>query len=55
MLSSISRVFTHLNAILYGALGLSLYFLSERLAPAFAWNVTPLLFTFQKRGTGART
>lgn len=43
MLSTISRVFTYLNAILYGALGLSLYFFSERFAPAFAWNVTPFM------------
>lgn len=43
MLSNPSRFFTYLNALLYGVLGLLLYFFSGVLAPAFAWNVTPFM------------
>lgn len=43
MLSNLSRSFTYLNVLLYGILGLSLFFLSELLAPVFAWDVTAFM------------
>lgn len=43
MLSKVSRWFTYLNAILYGALGALLYVMPERFAPVFAWKVTPFM------------
>ena len=43
MLSNTSRLLTYLTAILYAILGISLFFLSERLAPVFAWKVTPFM------------
>ena len=43
MLSYASRWLTYLTAILYAILGIALFFLSERLAPVFAWKVTPFM------------
>ncbi len=43
MLSKYSRWLTYSNAILYGILGLFLYFLPGRMAPVFAWKVTPFM------------
>ena len=43
MLSNTSRWLTYLNAILYAILGIFLFFLSERLAPVFAWKVAPFM------------
>ena len=43
MLSNVSRVLTYLTAILYAILGICLFFLSEGLAPVFAWKVTPFM------------
>lgn len=43
MLSNGSRWLTYLTAILYAMLGLFLYFLPGRLAPVFAWKVTPFM------------
>jgi hypothetical protein len=43
MLSNTSRWLTYLTAILYGILGFFLFFLSTRLAPVFAWKVTPFM------------
>ncbi len=43
MLSNTSRWLTYLTAILYAILGFLLFFLSEQLAPVFAWKVTPFM------------
>lgn len=43
MLSNTSRWLTYLTAILYGFLGLFLFFFSGQLAPVFAWSVTPFM------------
>jgi hypothetical protein len=43
VLSNTSRWLTYLTAILYGILGLLLFFFSESLAPVFAWKVTPFM------------
>jgi hypothetical protein len=43
MLSNTSRWLTYLTAILYAVLGAFLFFLPERLAPVFAWKVTPFM------------
>jgi hypothetical protein len=43
MLSNTSRVLTYLTGILYAILGFLLFFLPERLAPVFAWKVTPFM------------
>lgn len=40
MLSSASRALVYLVAVLYALLGAALFFLPERLAPVFAWQVT---------------
>ena len=43
MLSKYSRWLMYLNAILYAVLGILLFLLPERLAPVFAWKVTPFM------------
>ena len=43
MLSNFSRSLTYLTAMLYAVLGVCLFFLPERLAPVFAWKVTPFM------------
>jgi hypothetical protein len=43
MFSNLSRWLTYLTAILYAILGVLLFFLSESLAPVFAWKVTPFM------------
>jgi hypothetical protein len=43
MLSTLSRLLTHLNALLYVVLGALLFFLPEQLAPVFAWKVTAFM------------
>lgn len=43
MLSSISRLLTYLNAMLYAILGALLFFMPEQLAPVFAWKVTAFM------------
>jgi len=43
MLSNVSRWLTYLTAVLYAILGICLFFLSETLAPVFAWKVTPFM------------
>jgi hypothetical protein len=43
MLSNTPRWLTYLTAILYAVLGFLLFFLATRLAPVFAWSVTPFM------------
>jgi hypothetical protein len=43
MLSNVSRWLTYLLALLYAVLGFLLYFFHARLAPVFAWSVTPFM------------
>jgi hypothetical protein len=43
MLSNVSHWLTYLTAVLYAILGICLFFLSETLAPVFAWKVTPFM------------
>lgn len=43
MLSNATRWLIYLTAILYAILGFFLFFFSERLAPIFAWSVTPFM------------
>lgn len=43
MLSNLSRWLTYLTAILYAVPGFFLFILPERLAPVFAWKVTPFM------------
>jgi hypothetical protein len=43
MFSNLSRWLTYLLAILYAILGALLFLLPERLAPVFAWKVTPFM------------
>ncbi|HET7009222.1 MAG TPA: hypothetical protein VFI11_00480, partial [Anaerolineales bacterium] len=43
MLSSFSRGLTFLMAALYAVLGAALFFMPGRLAPAFAWKVSPFV------------
>jgi len=43
MLSSVSRALTFLCSILYAILGGILFLFPERLAPVFAWKVTPFM------------
>ncbi len=43
MLSNLSRWLTFLNALLYAVLGVSMFFMSESLAPVFAWKITPFI------------
>ena len=43
MLSNLSRWLTYLTAILYSILGFFLFVFPVRLAPGFAWKVTPFM------------
>jgi hypothetical protein len=43
MLSNASRTLTYVCAFLYAVLGAFLFFLPEKLAPVFAWKVTPFM------------
>jgi hypothetical protein len=43
VLSKASRMLTYFTSILYTILGILLFFLSEQLAPVFAWKVTPFM------------
>ncbi len=43
MLSNLSRALTYLVALLYAILGALLFFMSDQLAPVFAWKVTPFM------------
>jgi hypothetical protein len=43
MLSSFSRWLTYLTAVFYAVLGFFLFIFPERLAPVFAWKVTPFM------------
>ncbi|PKN94764.1 MAG: hypothetical protein CVU44_02860 [Chloroflexi bacterium HGW-Chloroflexi-6] len=43
MLSNFSRWLTYSMALLYGILGVALFFLPEQLAPLFAWKVTAFM------------
>lgn len=43
MISTSSRWLTYVLALLYGTLGLALFFLPEGMAPVFAWNISPFV------------
>ena len=43
MLSNASRWLTYLLSVLYAVVGIFLFFFPERLAPVFAWSVTPFM------------
>ena len=43
MLSTTSRLFTYILAVLYAVLGSLLFFMPEQLAPVFAWKVTAFM------------
>ena len=43
MLSNTSHWLTYVLSVLYGVLGVLLFFLSGQLAPVFAWKVTPFM------------
>jgi hypothetical protein len=43
MLSRLSHVLTYLNAILFAITGILLFLLPGRMAPVFAWKVTPFM------------
>ncbi len=43
MLTIFSRRLTYFTALLYAVLGAILFFMPERLAPAFAWKVSPFM------------
>lgn len=43
MLSIVSRWLTYLLALLYASLGVALFFLPARIAPYFAWNISPFV------------